>query len=67
MDLARDNHEELFKSEQKWLIGANEVYDANKQIEFVNNSFKTDVKIKFTLLSILFKNIVGFAIIGCLF
>ena len=67
MDLAREQNEELFKSEQKWLIGANEVYDANKQIEFVNNSLKTDVKIKFTFISILMKNLIGFAVIGCLF
>lgn len=67
MDLARDNNEELFKSEQKWLISANEVYDANKQIEFVNNAMKTDVKIKYTFLSILIKNLIGFAVIGTLF
>lgn len=45
MDLKREAKTEgFFKPENKWLIGANEVHDAQKQIEFVNNSLRTDVK-----------------------
>jgi len=44
MDLKREAKTEgFFKAENKWLIGANEVHDALKQIEFVNNSLRTDV------------------------
>jgi len=45
MDLKREAKTEgFFKAENKWLIGANEVHDALKQIEFVNNSLRTDVQ-----------------------
>lgn len=68
MDLKRDSTKtEIFTTELKWLVGSNEVYDANKQIEFVNNALRTDVQIKFTFSSILVKNMIGFAIIGLLF
>ena len=68
MDLKRDSSiEDLFKSEEKWLIGANEVYDANKQIEFVNNILRTDVKIKFTFFSIMIKNFIVLCLIGIVF
>jgi hypothetical protein len=50
-----------------WLIGSNEVYDAQKQIDFVNNHLRTDVKIKFTFVQILIKNIVGLLLISFLF
>jgi len=68
MDLKRDpNQESLFQTENKWLVGANEVFDANKQIEFVNNILRTDVKIKFPFTTILWKNFLGLCIIGLLF
>ena len=68
LDLKRDpNDKDIFKTEEKWLIGANEVFDANKQIEFVNNILRTDVKIKFTFMSILIKNFMVFCIIGVIF
>ena len=65
MDLKREaKFENFFKPENKWLIGANEVHDAQKQIEFVNNSLRTDVKQSFTFTSILVKNIMLFIIIA---
>ena len=68
LDHKRDSENpEIFASENKWLIGQSEVYDANKQIEFINNALRTDVKIKFTFINILFKNFMGFLIIGLLF
>lgn len=68
VDLKRESDKtEIFSSENKWLVGGNEVFDANKQIEFVNNALRTDVKIKFTFASILWKNFLGFCVIGCLF
>lgn len=68
LDLKRDSAvKDIFKSEEKWLIGANEVFDANKQIEFVNNILRTDVKIKFTFVSILMKNFLVFCMIGVVF
>ena len=64
MDLKRASKAQgFFKPENKWLIGANEVHDAQKQIEFVNNSLKTDVKQAHTFTSILMKNIMLFVII----
>jgi hypothetical protein len=68
MDMKRDSENPLiFSTENKWLVGGNEVYDANKQIEFCNNALRTDVKIKYTFVSILFKNMIGFSVIAFLF
>jgi len=68
MDAKRDsNAVNIFKSVEKWLVGSNEVYDASKQIEFVNNALRTDVKIKYPFHTILIKNLMGFLIIGMLF
>lgn len=65
MDLKREaKFDTFFKPENKWLIGANEVHDAQKQIEFVNNSLRTDVKQSFTFTSILTKNIILFILIA---
>lgn len=57
----------MFTTENKWLIGQSEVSDANKQIEFINNALRTDVKIKYTFLNIMIKNISVFVVIGLLF
>ena len=44
VNLKRDSEiTDMFVSENKWLIGQNEVFDANKQIEFINNALRTDV------------------------
>jgi hypothetical protein len=44
LDLKRDSEDPvMYASENKWLIGSNEVSDANKQIEFINNALRTDV------------------------
>jgi hypothetical protein len=48
-------------------VGSNEVFDANKQIEFINNILKTDVHIVFTFSTILFKNAMGLTLIAVLF
>jgi hypothetical protein len=49
MDPKRDAKIETFFSDtDKWLFGSTEVFDAQKQIDFVNNNLRTDVKIKFT-------------------
>ena len=67
LDLKRDEHSPLFKTENKWLIGQGEVNDATKQIEFINNSLRTDVKIKYPFSTILIKNMMGLAIIAVFF
>jgi hypothetical protein len=59
--------ETFYLSTDMWLIGSNEVYDAQKQIDFVNNHLRTDVKIKFTFTQILLKNMVGLMLISFLF
>ena len=65
MDLKREaKPETFFKSENKWLIGAQEINDAQKQIDFINNSLRTDVKISFTFMSIMIKNLIGLVIIA---
>ena len=44
MNLKRDANVETFlKEEDKWLVSNNEVYDAQMQINFVNNHLATDV------------------------
>jgi len=68
MDLKRDSSNvSIFKTEDKWLVAGNEVYDANKQIEFINNILRTDVKIKFPFTTILFNNFLGICVIALLF
>ena len=67
LDLKRDVHSPIFKTENKWLIGQGEVNDATKQIEFINNSLRTDVKIKYPFSTILIKNMMGLAIIAVFF
>jgi hypothetical protein len=68
MDFKRDSQiVSIFKTEDKWLVAANEVYDANKQIEFINNILRTDVKIKLHFTTILINNFVGICIIAILF
>jgi len=68
MNLKRDSRLEGFYNEEDvWLIQSQEVYDAQKQIDFLNNHLRTDVKIKFTFTQILIKNILGMAIIAALF
>jgi len=59
--------EKFYETTDLWLIGSNEVYDAQKQIDFVNNHLRTDVKIKFTFLQILIKNVLGLSLIVILF
>ena len=59
--------ETFYESTDLWLIGSNEVYDAQKQIDFVNNHLRTDVKIKFTFFQILIKNMAGLILISVLF
>jgi len=64
MDLKRDGKPEtFFKSENKWKIENAEIYDAQKQIDFINNSLRTDVQISFTFISIMVKNLIGLFVI----
>lgn len=68
MNLKRDSTlENFFAPEDLWLVSANEVFDAQKQIDFVNSHLHTDVQIKFTLLSIITKNLVLFSLLAILF
>jgi len=67
MDPKRDAKLDTFYAEtDKWLVGSTEVFDAQKQIDFINNNLRTDVQLKFTFFQILMKNIVGMSIIACL-
>jgi len=64
MDLKRDGKPETFyKEENKWKIETTDVYDAQRQIEFINNSLRTDVKISHTFAAIMFKNFFALFII----
>jgi hypothetical protein len=40
----------MYKETDKWLVSNQEVFDAQKQIDFINNNLRTDVKIKFTFI-----------------
>ena len=67
MDSKRDGKiETFFADTDKWLVGSTEVFDAQKQIDFVNNNLRTDVQLKFTFFQIFMKNIVGMSIIAFL-
>jgi len=64
MNLKRDaNMESFLKEEDKWLVSNNEVYDAQMQINFVNNHLATDVQLKFTFATIVLKNFLGMSIL----
>lgn len=68
MNMKRDfKPETFFQEEDMWLIGANEVFDAQKQIDFVNNHLRTDVQIKFTFSTIIFRNLLGAVVLFFLF
>ena len=58
----RNEGEEFYKEEDKWLVRADEIYDANKIIEFFNKRLGTDIQITFPLSTILIKNITFLAI-----
>ena len=47
----------FYKDENKWLIAGDEVNDAQKQIDFINNSLATDVQLSLTLFDIITKNL----------
>lgn len=65
MDLKREVKADTFyKDENKWLIGAGEINDAQKQIDFINNSLRTDAKISYTFFSIMIKNVIGLVVIA---
>ena len=64
MNPKRDSAADFFAEEDKWLIGGSEVYDAQKQIDFVNNHLRTDVQIKFTFASIVVKNLIGVSVLA---
>lgn len=67
MDLKRDSaSESFFAEEEKWHIGGNEVYDAQKQIDFINNHLRTDVQIKYTFASIVTKNLIAAVVLAFL-
>mmetsp|Transcript_11745 Transcript_11745/g.19819 ORF Transcript_11745/g.19819 Transcript_11745/m.19819 type:complete len:290 (-) Transcript_11745:185-1054(-) len=59
--------EGFFKEEDIWLVSQSEVYDAQKQIDYLNNHLKTDVKMRFTFSQILVKNVLGMLVIAALF
>lgn len=64
MNLKRDaNLETFLREEDKWLVTQNEVHDAQMQINFVNNHLSTDVQIKYTFATIVFKNFLGMLIL----
>ena len=68
LDFKRDTAmKSFYPSEDKWLISNTEVFGVPKLISFVNNHLKTDVSLKVPFSEILFKNLIGFVIIGCLF
>lgn len=67
MNLKRSSApEKFYEDEDKWHISSQEIYDCQKQLDFVNNHLRTDVQIKFTFASIAFKNFVGLAILASL-
>ena len=67
MNLKRDQaSQDFFNEEQKWLINGQEIFDAQKQIDFLNNHLRTDVQIKYTFASIAIKNAIGATVLAIL-
>ena len=68
LDPKRDaSMSKFYPTEDKWLINNNEVYGAQKIIDFVNNHLKTDVQMKVPFSEIVFMNLVLFIVIAVLF
>jgi hypothetical protein len=60
--LKRQESETFYKEEDKWLVRGDEIYDANKILEFFNKRLSTDVNLTFPFTTILLKNIAFMAI-----
>ena len=58
----RNEAEEFYKEEDKWFVRQDEIYDANKILEFFNKRLGSDVAITFPFTTILLKNLMFFAI-----
>jgi len=56
----------FYPEEAKWLINQKEIFDARKQINFINNILSTDVQIKQTFKKILLKNVVVMSVMAAL-
>ena len=66
-NVKREDKEVFFQNEDLWLIKKDEVYDAQKQIDFVNNALRTDVKLKVTFMKIARDNLIIIVVIVLLF
>jgi hypothetical protein len=64
--LKRFDGEEFYKEEDKWLVRADEIYDASKILEFFNKRLGTDVPLTFPLSVILAKNVTFLVILTAL-
>ena len=67
-DLKREEKlDQFYKDSDRWLVSASERYDGQKQIDFVNNQLRTDIKLKVTFVKIARDNLIILTIIGLLF
>ena len=57
---------EFFKSEDIWLVKANEAAETQQILDFINKRFSNDVPIKFPLQTVLIKNLIMFVVLGAL-
>ncbi len=53
----RNEAEEFYKEEDKWFVRQDEIYDANKILEFFNKRLGSDVQITLPFTTILIKNL----------
>jgi hypothetical protein len=60
--LKRLDGEEFYKEEDKWLVRSDEIYDANKILEFFNKRLQTNVPLTLPFSTILIKNLTFLAI-----
>lgn len=58
----RNDMEEFYKEEDKWLVRGDEIYDSHKILEFFNKRLGTNVQITYPLSTIIIKNAIFFAI-----
>jgi oligosaccharyltransferase complex subunit gamma len=56
----------FFKTENLWLIKKEEIFDAHKQLEFVNNQLGSDIELSLPLYVVLVKNAILFTILAAL-
>jgi len=55
--------EEFYKEEDRWLVRADQIYEASKILEFINKRLGSDIKLIYPLRVVLIRNVTFFVIL----